>query len=224
MRISPSAAWPLVVAVAVASASGAELRYEGSSGVLPNDAQWQWGYQVLNKNLLVPQVTAVASGGVTTLDSTAQASDLAGYTTHVPNLLNTSFTYVRTIPLDRNPGFEADFTVKLASEQHTSNDRAGFSVVALSSDATPLGIELAFWQNEIWAQNANFTHGESSGVYDTTAALVDYRLSISGTTYTLAANNAQILTGNLRDYSEFASGIPTHPHSLRSTKFYFLRR
>src|SRR5689334_5841946 len=137
------------VLVTICSARAAELRYEGSSGVLPDDPQWQWGYQVLNKNFLTPQTTATAAGGVTTLDSTAQASDLAGYTTHVPNLFTTGFTYVHTIPLDRNPGFEADFTVKLTSEQHSSTDRAGFSVVALSSDATPMGIELAFWTNEI---------------------------------------------------------------------------
>jgi hypothetical protein len=51
-----------------------------------------------------------------------------------------------------------------------------------------------------------FTHGESSAALDTTASLINYRLAIQGDSYTLFANNSQILTGALRNYA--ASGFP----------------
>src|SRR3954471_11535982 len=153
----------------------AQPSYSGASGVLPTQSPWNWGYQALNKsNPLTPAVaTATAGGGGTTLDTSGQIVDVAGFTTHVPNLFSPGFTYVHPnlIPLDRSTGFEVDFTLRVLDEQHSSADRAGFSVTVLSSIASPgpPGIELGFWQNEVWAQNAGFTHGESSGVFDTTA-------------------------------------------------------
>lgn len=187
-------------------------QYDGSSNVLPSQSPWHWGYQALNLSnpFTSPQAMATAGSGVTTLDTTPQSADAAGFTTHIANLLSPGFSYVDpdVVPLDRTAGFELDFTVKLLSETHNNNDRAGFSIVALSSDATPLGVELGFWTNEVWAQNAGFTHGESSATFDTTAALVPYRLLIQGTTYSLLANNSQILSGSLRDYTAFNGGPP----------------
>jgi len=50
------------------------------------------------------------------------------------------------------------FTVQVVEEYHADSDkdgdgvgdRAGFSVIALSSDAQ--GIEVGFWKDQIWAQ------------------------------------------------------------------------
>ncbi|HZZ28038.1 MAG TPA: hypothetical protein VFE46_08555 [Pirellulales bacterium] len=196
----------LVLSTAVRAAP----QYDGSSNQLPT--QQNWGYQAFNKAnpLTAPLATAVAGSSVTTLDTTPQINDVAGFATHIPNLLSPGFQYTDpdVVPLDRTTGFELDFTVKMLSENHVSNDRAGFSVIALSNDATPQGIELGFWTNEVWAQNAGFTHGESSSTFDTTAGLINYRLDIQGANYTLFANNAQILTGALRDYTAFNSGPP----------------
>ena len=92
-----------------------------------------------------------------------------------------------------------------------------FSVIALSNDASPLGIELGFWTNQVWAQNAGFTHGESTlttnlmSPFDTTASLINYRLEIQGTAYELLANNVEILNGALRDYTSFSGGPPGNP-------------
>jgi len=197
----------------IAAVSGrAAVLYDGASNATPNQVPWLWGYQALNKtNPFTPhQVTQSAAGGVTTLDSTAVIHDVAGYTTHIPNLLSPGFSY--THPnlqvLDRTAGFIVRFTVRVNSETHSSNDRSGFSVIALSNDPTPRGIELAFWTNEIWAQNAGFTHGESSGAFDTTGGLIDYQLLVLGSTYQLSANNSPILTGSLRDYTAFSGGPP----------------
>ena len=53
--------------------------------------------------------------------------------------------------LDRTTGFSLSLDLLINSETHTSNDRAGFSIIALASDHH--GIELGFWNNQIWAQN-----------------------------------------------------------------------
>ena len=46
---------------------------------------------------------------------------------------------------------DLDTALKLLSETHSTNDRAGLSLIVLSSDLR--GIELGFWTNEIWAQS-----------------------------------------------------------------------
>jgi hypothetical protein len=195
-----------------AAMSHAAPLYNGSSNLLPSDSAWHWGYYALNLSnpFTAVQATATASGGVTTLDTTPTSSDAAGFETHISNLLSPGLAYSDpdVVPLDRSTGFELDFSVKLLSETHNSADRAGFSVIALSSDASPMGIELGFWTNEVWAQNAGFTHGESSRAFDTTAGLIDYRLAILGNSYTLFADNSQILNGSLRDYTAFNGGPP----------------
>ena len=110
--------------------------------------------------------------------------------------------------LDRVTGFRLNFSIQVEHESHTNHNRAGFSVIILSQDAR--GVELAFWENEIWVQNDDttgglFTRGEA--VPFNTAGLVNYQLTIAGDTYTLNANGASILTGPLRDYGKF-EGFP----------------
>src|SRR5919106_5909215 len=110
--------------------------------------------------------------------------------------------------LDRVTGFHVNFSIQVERESHTNHNRAGFSIIILSQDAR--GVELAFWENEIWVQNDDatgglFTRGEA--VAFNTSGLVNYQLTIIGDTYTLNTNGAPILTGRLRDYSSF-EGFP----------------
>ena len=79
-------------------------------------------------------------------------------------------------------------------------------MIALSNDR--MGIELAFWEDQIWAQTSSplFTHGEGVLV-DTTAAEIEYRLTIFNDTHVLSNGAKSILTGALRDYSAFG-GVP----------------
>ena len=108
--------------------------------------------------------------------------------------------------LNRTTGFSISLDLLVSSETHSSPDRAGFSIIALASDHR--GIELGFWNNEIWAQNDTlpipFTHGEGAA-FDTTMR-TSYQLDILGNSYDLLANGSSILTGSLRDYSSF--GVP----------------
>ena len=147
--------------------------------------------------------------GSTTLDTTKSGnSTYAGWISNATNTLGFP-------SLDLAAGFQLDFTIQVENESHTNNNRAGFSVIILSEDAR--GIELAFWQNEIWAQNDDatgglFTHGESAS-FPTTNGAINYQLIVVNDSYTLTANGASILTGPLRDYSKF-EGFPDPYQSL----------
>jgi hypothetical protein len=145
--------------------------------------------------------THTFANGLTTLDTTAFNGIYAGYPMEP--------TTVITVPImERTEGYTVTFSVQIESEVHDDNDRAGFSLIALSDDVQ--GIELGFWSNEIWAQHDDttgslFTHAE--GISITTTALTTYTLTIMTDTYSLAASGTPILIGPLRDYSNFTGPI-----------------
>jgi len=187
----------LCMAVPLAGSAHAGVLYDGGLGTLPSAQGWLY--------LANPPsgATQTLGAGAVTLDTTGQASYQAGY-------FSTSHPGVPT--LDRHAGYRVGFDVQVTEEAHGSNDRAGFSVIALSEDK--LGIELAFWENEIWAQSGPaFTHAEETG-YDTTAVR-RYELHVAGDRYSLSAGGSEILAGPLRDYS-------SHPYPVYSlTSFLF---
>lgn len=183
--------------------SGITPLYTGSSSTPPNAQGWlQFGAS--------PPISPLAVGGNQTITDQARlvstANGSAGYSNYnggLPTLLNPAFP-----ALDRNKGFTLSFDVKINSENHgTDNDRAGFSVIVVTSDKTK-AIELGFWQNEIWAQTATplFTRSATERVTrNTTSSMTRYDLRIKGDTYQLFAGNEvnPILTGSLRDYTAF---------------------
>ena len=170
-----------------------------------------------------PESSATQSfaSGRTRLDSTANQKDAAGY-----------FANPKAIPaLERTAGFKLLFTVQLIEERHSDSDkdgdgvgdRAGFSVIALSSDLR--GIEVGFWPDQVWAQEDGsaeppsgtlFTHAEHAP-FDTTR-LTAYTLVVQGDGYDLSANGHSVLTGRLRDYTTFEG--PVNPY--RTPNFIFL--
>jgi len=188
-------AWSLLV-VRVSSAA---VLYTGSLNTTPDVQNWFYGTS--------GSPTQSAAGGVTTL--TSSVSDSAGYAAHVSGTIgavpfNSSHPLLGT--LDRTTGYTARFTAQVTSESHSSTDRAGFSIIALSSDK--VGIELGFWTNEIFAQTDNsgpgyFQHGE--GATFSTTGSHQYDLAILGSQYRLFADGNLILSGATRDYS--GSGV-----------------
>ncbi len=177
----------------VFSSADATTLYDGSLGTLMTAQGWVYS--------AVPPGT-IPSLGVqgTVLDTTADSNISAGFTCPVMPVL------------DRIDGFTATFDVQVTAESHGSNDRAGFSVILLSSDLR--GIELGFWANEIWAQTDTplFTHGE--GVAFDTTSMTTYDLEIFEDTYTLSAGGIPILTGSVRDYSSHPSPVYSTPNLL----------
>lgn len=133
----------------------------------------------------------------------------AGYSNYnplpTPTLKNPAFAVLK-----RADGFELSFRTQLLTESHLNSNRAGYSVILLADDAR--GIELGFWQNEIWAQNADFTHAETVAI-DTTIER-EYRLQVIGQQYQLLNGTTSLLTGELRTYSN-----PAIPYTLSNYLF-----
>jgi hypothetical protein len=156
--------------------------------------------------------TALAAG-VNLVSDNAVSAGYSNYNPFTSSFKNAAFPL-----LDRDQGFSVSFALDIASEAHSSNDRAGFSVILLGEDL--LGIELGFWVDEVWAQNDTplFSHGEGA-LFDTTAGEVLYELAILGSSYALTADGNALLQGSLRDYSAFSGPFGGAPYDLPSYLF-----
>jgi hypothetical protein len=167
--------------------------------------QQGWDYRADNGTLFVPPIAATNtfSGGVTLLNTNGAGQDRAGYyrgpAPFLPPLPTT---------LDASLGYQLDFTARVPTESHTSLNRAGFNVIALSQDG--FGIELGFWTDRISAQQftapSTFIFAENVSFDNASTGLKNYSLQILGSNYTLLANGNPILGGPLRNYSAF--GFP----------------
>jgi hypothetical protein len=152
-----------------------------------------------------PQTTASLSytDGTTVLDTTA-----AGSVTYAGWVATAAASPGFPI-LDRTAGFQVNFTVQVEDETHSSDHRAGFSFIILGQDGQ--GIELGFWEDQIWAQADERTGGlftRAEGVpFPVFAGLTEYQVTVAGDSYALTANGETILTGPLREYSAF-TGFP----------------
>ena len=194
-----------------ASTAQGQVLYDGSSGVTPDNAQWQWSYASLGGT-----ASNTASGGAAILDTTSADGISAGYGKGL------SFN------LDASQGYTVRFDMQLISEDHSNAnadknsdglaDRAGFSALILGSDKK--GVELAFWTAEIWPQSSGFLHDPAAerAFIDPTTALNRYDLRVSGSSYNLYVNNgaSPILSGSLRDYS----AGPSIPYSNANYLFF----
>ncbi len=137
-----------------------------------------------------------------------------GYSNYIPNIFNLENSVPKNVDfpqLDRFTGFELTLQLQVSSESHANNNRAGFSVILLAEDRQ--GIELGFWEDEIWAQGEDPLFTKAEGVFfDTTASEVHYAVQIQGSSYRLLADSTEILTGPLRDYTGFGGA----PYTLGS--------
>lgn len=217
----------LLMGVCSAQAQTTTVLYDGSSDKKPNESPWNWLF-------FAPGVTVTAPGGsgATTFDSTSSASYKGGYT------LTTSTA------LDRLAGYTLRFDVRVTQEDHSPAsadknsdglaDRAGFSLIVISSDKK--GLELGFWQNEIWPQSDDplFIHDPDAerAFFDTTAGgagqsgLLRFDLQVLGSSYdlfTVAANGGAnpILSGSLRDYTAAPISFPNpNPYIVPNLLFF----
>jgi len=123
----------------------------------------------------------VDPGGFVRLDTTASRFIQGGYGLIEPLL-------------ESSPGFRLDFTVRVDSEAHTRDDRAGFSVIV--TDGAKHGIEIGFWPSLIWPQQLTFAHDPTKQVGFDTSAMTDYSLTVIGGHYQLSAGGNELLAGN----------------------------
>jgi hypothetical protein len=207
----------LATAIALAnslSVSAATIKlYEPAAGLTPDTSTADGGPWLTSGGLLGGGTETSLGTSGTNLNTTLDNGILAGYSNRGVNLLTnpvTPSTFVNPAfpSLDRTTGYTLKFTVAILSESGTNFDRAGFSVLALGSDNQ--GIEIGFQDNfevgTVFAQNFDFTQGESANVslFGILRASTDYELAILGSNYSLSANNTQILSGSLRSYNAAA--------------------
>ncbi|GBC63654.1 hypothetical protein DENIS_4652 [Desulfonema ishimotonii] len=219
----------MVVFLMLPSSAPAETitLYDSTSGSLPGAQGWVFAA------LPLPNSVAQnfdADTGAAHLDTTTKTGDSAGYFSSIPEYeLGPGMTSpARSHPdmpdnLDRAAGFVVSFEVRIDSEAHNYEHRAGFSVIVTSDDFAK-AIELGFWEGEIWAQEGGtenlFTHAEGVA-RDTRSQMTLYALKVEGDTYELSADGTPILSGPLRDYSAF-SGAPPLNYPYQTPNFIFL--
>jgi Domain of unknown function (DUF4347)/Bacterial Ig domain/RTX calcium-binding nonapeptide repeat (4 copies) len=189
---------------------GAIPLYTDRLGTLPASQNW-----LSFTNLSGASQSLSANG--TNLNTTANNSIYAGYSNYTAStLVNSNFP-----TLNRTSGYSLSFNMGLVAESRTNSDRAGFSVIAISSDGTR-GIELGFQQlsatsGNIFAQGDGITAnpgGQTNSLFKAaenvsfnTNLATNYTLSVQGDSYHLFANGTDILTGPLRDYTRFTYSI-----------------
>ena len=207
--------------------------YDGTSGVTPDKYSSSPWFNFGNANPIPPSTLAThsANNSLTTLDSTAANSIYAGYSNYNvtldvsnPSILTPTTTVNPSFPtLDRNAGYQLTFKVKINQQENegTNGDfRAGFSVLALSSDQQV--IEIGFRNTDIFSQNnSSFNSiGEKvDGVGNLLTNLTTYNLNVAGDSYTLTSGNTILLNGYLRDYTS-ATGFGADVY--RASNFIFL--
>jgi hypothetical protein len=206
--LSCLATWVAGVAAAppAPAATAPIVLYDGALGTMPNSQGWTY--------FADGGSASPAPDGATTLDTSIPKDTYAGYFAAQGGFLGSS----APVPaLDRAVGYTISFTVQVELEDHAGSDRnddnlddrAGFSLIVLSSDKQ--GIELGFWKDRIWAQeggsgDALFTQAEGAP-FNTQAGRIGYALTVQGDGYTLSSSGAPILSGKLRDYTAF-NGLP----------------
>ncbi len=196
----------LVIVGVMASAWGgtatATVLYDGALGTAPETQGW------LAFGELGGTASRVTAGGATTFSTTSNSTIQAGYSNYAGlTLVNPAFPQ-----LDRVAGYTVTLDMQVLSESHASANRSGVSLLVLSDDL--LGIEVAFWEDEVWVQSGpDFLHAEGAS-FDTTAAMTRYDLTILGGGYSITADGNPLLVGSLRDYSSFG-----FPYSLSNYLF-----
>jgi hypothetical protein len=180
----------IVVGLLQVAAARAVTLYDGSLGTSPQAQGWLY----LTDPFLGADATTSVGGSYVTLNTTADTSESAGW-------FNT--VHPSSPTLNATAGYTVVFDAQVVNESASAAHRAGFSVIAISSDVSK-AIEIGFWEDQVWAYDfsapTTFTKSESV-LLDTTAALQRFQLAILGSSYQLFADNTPILSGTLRDYS-----------------------
>ncbi|BAZ07512.1 calcium-binding protein [Calothrix sp. NIES-3974] len=180
------------------------------NGIVPNSKGWIYN--------ATPGVVRNDSTEGVTLNTTTNPALQGGFA----NITQT---------LNHAEGYIVSFTAKVLAESHNTptanknndgkDDRAGFSILVVSSDNTK-AIELGFWEDRIFAQEDSTSQSNPSLEPDDAPASnfrtlftqaeftsfntkneVNYDLMIKGETYTLFADGNIILSGKLRNYTAF---------------------
>ncbi|MEK0188448.1 Calx-beta domain-containing protein, partial [Microcoleus anatoxicus] len=194
-----------------ATVLGTNVVYNGLLRNTPSEQGW---LNFTNLNAATPGVIAseIFSGNGVNLNSTAANNIYAGYSN---NPLNPSLSI-----LDRHSGFSISFNLQIISESRTNPNRAGFNIIAVTSDRKAIEIgfqQLSATSGNIFAQGDGITPNPGGQInslfvaaenvaYDTNLA-TNYTLKVQGANYFFYDESEVILTGPLRDYTAFSGPI-----------------
>lgn len=186
----------LTLLVGTISATAVPL-YQGLK--TPNQTLDQQGWTYLHTSFSpAPSVTVSSSG--TTLNS-GNSQNYAGYFIQTSSLK-------QPFNLDRTQGYAVSFNVKINSESHSKDNRSGFNLIVINNQLTnetqPYGIEIAFWENSIWAYNPDFSRAENVS-FNTKDTVHHFVLYVKGSQYKLfeRVSGSPILQGSLRQYTGY---------------------
>lgn len=177
----------------------------------PNQTPNQQGWRYLKTPFpTAPSATATSNGVV--LDS-GNSSNYAGYFIQPP------------FNLDRTRGYAISFNIKINSESHSRDERAGFSVIVVSNqisgETQPYALELGFWENRIFALNADASRGENIS-FNNKDTVRHFVLHIKDGRYQLFERlaNGPIMQGSLRQYTAYTPprGFP-NPYTTPNLVF-----
>jgi PEP-CTERM motif-containing protein len=175
----------LILSGGFSRAEATTILYDAALGTGPASQGWT--------SAGVPGASQTVAGGVLTLNTNLASSIYYGFG--------------RTDQIfDSALGVQLSFTSKVLSESHSSNDRAGFSVIML--DTAHRGIELDFWTDRVFALEVGFTHAEE--LLFNTNAMMQYQLLLIGGNYQLSVTDGTVtyaMSGLMRDYSSNLSGV-----------------
>jgi hypothetical protein len=140
----------------------------------------------------------------THLDTRGQDGNQAGYTNY---RVNADFP-----ELNRHWGYTIGFTLAILEESQSQSrpERAGFSIIATSSDVgtgMPSSIEIGFQNGRVFAQSSDFgpdVADENTQFNPVGPKMIDYLLHVRDSSYELWADDDLILSGALHDYSDTA--------------------
>ena len=146
-----------------------------------------------------------------------------GYSNYslVGSIINPAFPV-----LDRQTGYKIGFTLEILSESRDDGDRAGFSIIAVSSDVADgvsSSVEIGFQDGRVFSHNNDFNgfDKENTSFDPVGPGFIDYELSVSADSYDLTADGSSILTGELHDhFGQVAPpfGLPS-PYEIPSLIF-----
>ena len=187
-----------LLAAAFAAQVSAEpvILYDGNLRSLPEDQGWIYRLEPPIRN----QSRQVLVDGAFNLNTSRNLADRAGYFVRLPQME----PHPRAPEaLNRQRGYRIGFTLRILSERRAStNQEAGFSLIALSSDL--LGIDLGFGIGEVFARAAAFARAEENRdlPFLIDREYADFTLDMRENEYRLSANGREILSGSLRNYSD----------------------
>jgi hypothetical protein len=163
-----------------------------------------------------------SANDATRLNTTSFAGLMGGYANHSPTgqLVNAGFP-----ELNRQLGYTIVFSLRMVSESHSSSARAGFSVIAVSSDAASgvaSSIEIGFQSGRVFAQSDDFgltVADENTSFNPVGSDFINYALTVQGSSYELAADSNVILSGVLHDHFDHNINWPVSPYQIPNFLF-----